>query len=93
LRAYNVSLLGSDVGEDMEEVGWGGNNRGQGQGAIGIGACGGAITTWAGVVPDVVRTIEVVLDDLVSGNNIDLVSVVDLGPIGNRKGGGDNKGG
>jgi hypothetical protein len=45
LRAYNVSLLGSNVGEDVKEVGWGSDNGGQGWGAIGIGAHGGAITS------------------------------------------------
>jgi hypothetical protein len=28
LRAYNVSLLGGDGGEDVEEVGWGGDDGG-----------------------------------------------------------------
>jgi hypothetical protein len=93
LGAYNVSLFGSNIGKDVEEVGWGGNDGGRGQGAIGIKACGGAITIWAGVIPSVVRTIEVVLDDLVGSGNVDLISVVDLGPIGNREGGGDDKGG
>jgi hypothetical protein len=93
LRAYNVSLLGSSVGKNMEKVGWGCNNRGWGQGAIGVEMQGGAITTRTGVIPSVVRTIEVVLNDLVGGSNIDLVSVVDLGPIGNAEGGGDDKGG
>jgi hypothetical protein len=50
------------------------------------------ITIWAGVIPGVVGTIEVVLDDLVGGSDVDLVSVVNLGPIGNREGGGDDKG-
>jgi hypothetical protein len=35
LGAYKVSLLGGDIGEDVEEVGWG-CNRGWGWGAIGI---------------------------------------------------------
>jgi hypothetical protein len=47
LRAYNVSLFRGDGGKDMEEVGWGGGNRGRGMGAIGVGACSGVITTWA----------------------------------------------
>jgi hypothetical protein len=93
LGAYNVSLLGGNVGKDMEEVGWGGNDRGWEWGAIDIKAQGRAITTWARVVPGVVGTIEVVLDDLVGGSNVDLVSVVDLGPISNRKGRGDDEGG
>jgi hypothetical protein len=54
LGAYNVSLLGSDVSEDVEEVGWGGDDGGQGAGAVRIEVCGGAVTTWAGVIPGVV---------------------------------------
>jgi hypothetical protein len=88
LRAYNVSLLGSDIGKNVEEVGQGCGNGGWGQGAVGVGA----ITTWAGVIPGVVRTIEVVLDDLVGSSNVDLVSVVNLRPISNREGRGDDKG-
>jgi hypothetical protein len=78
LRACNISLLGGNIGEDVEEVGQGGDDGGQGQGAIGVKVWGGAITTWAGVVPGVVETIEVVLDDLVGGSDVDLISVVDL---------------
>jgi hypothetical protein len=54
---------------------------------------GKAITTWAGVVLGVVRTVEVILYDLVGSGNIDLIDVVNLGPRGNGKGGGDDKGG
>jgi hypothetical protein len=93
LRAYNVSLLGSNVGEDMENVGQGGNDREWGWGAIGIEAHGKIITTWAGVVPGVVGTIEVVLDDLVGSDDVDLIGIVNLRPIGNREGRGDNEGG
>jgi hypothetical protein len=39
---------------------------------------GGVITTRAGIVPGIVRTIKVVLDDLVGGDDIDLIGVVDL---------------
>jgi hypothetical protein len=92
LRAYDVSLLGGDVGEDVKEVGRGGNNGGRGVGTIGVEACGGAIATWAGVVPGVVWAVQVFLDDLVGGDDVDLVGVVDLRPVGNGKGGGDDKG-
>jgi hypothetical protein len=78
LGACNVSLLGSDIGEDVKEVGQGCDDGGWGQGAIDIEVCGRAVTTWAGIVPDVVRTIEVVLDNLVGGGDIDLISVVNL---------------
>jgi hypothetical protein len=50
------------------------------------------ITTWAGVILGVVRTIEIVLNDLVGDSDVNLVSIVDLGPIGNREGEGDDKG-
>jgi hypothetical protein len=50
------------------------------------------VATWARIIPGVVGAIEVVLDNLVGSGNVDLVSVVDLRPIGNRKGGGDDKG-
>jgi hypothetical protein len=77
LGAYNVSLLGGDISEDMEEVGWG-YDGGWGWGAVGIRTQGRAITTWAGIVPGVVGTIEVVLDDLVGSSNVDLIGVVNL---------------
>jgi hypothetical protein len=64
-----------------------------GQGAIGIGMWGRAITTWARIVLGVVRTIEVVLDDLVGSGDVDLIGIVDLGPIGNGEGRGDDEGG
>jgi hypothetical protein len=62
-------------------------------GAIGVVMQGGMVTTQARVVPGVVGTIEVVLNDLVSGSNIDLIGVVNLRPIGNRESGGDNESG
>jgi hypothetical protein len=77
LGAYNVSLLGGDIGKNMEEVGQG-SNGGQGQGAIGVETWGNMITTQAGVVSGVVRTIEVVLNDLVGGSDVNLVGVVYL---------------
>jgi hypothetical protein len=92
LGAYNVSLLDGDIGEDVEEVGQGGDDGGWKQGAIGIEVRGRVIATWARVIPGVVGAIQVLLDDLVGGSDIDLVGVVDLRPVSNRKGGGDNKG-
>jgi hypothetical protein len=92
LRAYNVSLFGSNVGEDVEEVGRGGDDGGRGAGAISVGARGRVITSWTWVIPGIVGTIEVVLDNLVGGGDVNLVGVVDLGPISNRKGRGDDKG-
>jgi hypothetical protein len=50
------------------------------------------ITTRARVILGVMRTIKIVLDDLVGGGDIYLVGVVDLRPIGNREGGGDDEG-
>jgi hypothetical protein len=92
LGAYNVSLLDGDIGEDVEEVGQGGDDGGRERGAIGVKVHGGVIATWARVIPGIVGAIQVLLDDLVGGGDIDLVGVVDLRPVGNRKGGGDNKG-
>jgi hypothetical protein len=40
-----------------------------------------------------VRTIEVVLDDLVGSSNIDLVDIINLRPRGNGEDGGDDEGG
>jgi hypothetical protein len=93
LRAYNISLFRGNVGKDMEEVGWGDGDGGWGLGAVGVEVCGRVTTTGAEVILGVVGTIKVVLDDLVGGGDVNLVSVVDLGPIGNREGGGDDKGG
>ena len=36
-----------------------------------------------GVVPDIVGTVEEVLDDLLGGDDIDLIYVIDGGPRGN----------
>jgi hypothetical protein len=91
LRAYNVSLFGGDVGKDVKKVGRGGDDGGWGAGAIGVAACGEVIATWARIIPGVVGTIDVVLDNLVGGGDVDLIGVVNLRPIGNRKGGGDDK--
>jgi hypothetical protein len=92
LRAYDVSLFGGDVGKDMKEVGWGVDDGGWGMGTIGGAACDKMITTWTRVIPGVVGAIEVVLDNLVGGGDVDLVGVVNLRPVGNGKGEGDNKG-
>jgi hypothetical protein len=92
LRAYYVSLLGGDVGKDVEKIGQGGDDGGWGAGAISVTARGEVVATWAGVVPGVVGTVQVLLDDLVGGGDVNLVGVVDLRPVGNGEGGGDNKG-
>jgi hypothetical protein len=38
-------------------------------------------------------TIEIVLNDLVGSDDVDLVDVINLGPVGNGESRGDNKGG
>jgi hypothetical protein len=43
LGAYDVSLSGGDIGENVEEVGQGGDDGGQGSGAV--EAYSGAFTT------------------------------------------------
>jgi hypothetical protein len=92
LRAYYVSLLGGDVGEDVEEIGQGGDDGGRGARAVLVAVRGEVVTTWAGVIPGIVGAIQVVLDDLIGGGDVDLINVVDLRPVGNGKGGGDNEG-
>ena len=42
---------------------------------------------WGGVVPGIVGAIEEVLDNLLGGNDVDLVYVVDGGPRGDGEGG------
>ena len=81
----------------MEEVGQGvntidGNDGGGGGNTVTFMGRAGAIER-AGVVPGVVRTVEKVLDDLVGGSDVELVSVVKLGPRGGRKGRGGNDSG
>jgi hypothetical protein len=76
LGAYDVSLFGGDVGKDVEEVGRGSDDGGWGARAIGIAVRGKTITSWAGVVLGIVGTIQVLLDDLVGGGDINLIGVV-----------------
>jgi hypothetical protein len=76
----------------VEEIGWGGDDGGWGVGTIFVAARGEVVTAWTWVIPGVVGAIQVFLDDLVGGSDVDLVGVVDLRPVGNGKGGGDNKG-
>ena len=89
--------MGGNVGEDVEEV-WRGvdtidsdERRGR-RNAVTFASGAGAIKR-AGVVPGVVRTVEKVLDDLVGGGDVELVSVVKLGPRGGGEGGGGDDGG
>ena len=81
----------------MEEVGGGvdaidSDERRGGGNAVTFASGAGAIKR-AGVVPGVVRTVEKVLDDLVGGGDVELVSVIKLGPGGGGKGGGGDDGG
>ena len=88
-------MLG-EFGKDVEEVGradgWVGKDEGwhgdrdrrerdgQSWAAAGRGVGGG-------VVPGVVGAIEEILNNLLGGDDIDLVDVVDGGPRGDREGG------
>ena len=81
----------------MKEVGGGvdaidSDERGDGGNAVtftsGVGAIEGA---W--VIPGVMGAVEEVLNDLVGGGDVELISVIKLGPRGGRKGGGGNDGG
>ena len=89
--------MGGDVGEDVEEIGRGVNtidsDEGRGGGnAVTFASGAGAIEgTW--VIPGVVRTVEKVLDDLVGGGDVELISVIKLGPRGGGKGGRGDDGG
>jgi hypothetical protein len=84
LRAFYVSLLGGDVGEDVEEV-WRGDGgvgedggRDKGRGTVLVETRDGAVAIRTWIVPGVVRTVEEVLDDLGSGGEVLLVDVIDL---------------
>ena len=81
----------------MKEVGRGvdaiDGDEGQGGGnAITFTSGAGAIEG-GGIVPGVVRTVEEVLDDLVGNGDVELISVIKLGPRSGGKGGGGNDGG
>ena len=81
----------------MEEIGRGvdaidSDERRGGRNTVSLASGAGAIEG-GGVVPGVVRTVEEVLDDLVGGGDVELVSVVKLGPRGGRAGGGGDDGG
>ena len=72
--------MGSDVGEDVEEI-WRGvdtidSDEGRGGGNAVTFASGTGAIEGAGVIPGVVRTIEKVLDNLVGGGNVELVGVI-----------------
>ena len=81
----------------MEEVGRGvdaiDGDKGRGGGNAVTFASGAGAIERAGVVPGVVGTVEEVLDDLVGGGDVELVSVVKLRPRGGGKGGGGDDGG
>ena len=81
----------------MEEIGRGvdavdSDKRGGRGNAVTFTSGAGAIEG-AGIVPGVVRTVEEVLDDLVGGGNVELISVIKLGPRGGGKGRGGDDGG
>ena len=81
----------------MEEVGRGvdtinSDKRQGGRNAVTFAGRAGAIEG-AWVIPGVVRTVEKVLDHLVGGSDVELVSVIKLGPRGGREGGGGDDSG
>ena len=89
--------MSSDVSEDMEEVGRGvdaiDGDKGRGGGNAVAFASGAGAIEGGRIVPGVVRTVEEVLDDLVGSGDVELISVIKLGPGGGGKGGGGNDGG
>ena len=56
-------------------------------------ASGAGAIKGAGIVPGVVGTVEEVLDNLVGGGDVELISVIKLGPRGGGKGGGGDDSG
>ena len=86
----NVSEDVEEVGRDVDAIN-GDERRGR-RNAVTFTGGAGAIKR-AGVVPGVVRTVEKVLDDLVGSGDVELISVIKLGPRGGGKGGGGDEGG
>ena len=79
-----------EVGRGVDAIGsdeWGGGGN-----AISFASGAGAIEG-AWVIPGVVGTVEKVLNNLVGGGDVELVSVVKLGPRGGGKGGRGDDGG
>ena len=97
LRAEDISLLGGDVGKDMEEVGRGvdavDSDEGRGGGNAVTFASGAGAITGAWIIPGVVGAVEKVLDNLVGGGDVELINVIKLGPRGSGEGGGGDDGG
>ena len=80
----------------MEKVGWGVDaidDKGRGGGNAVTFTSGAGAIEGAWVIPGIVGTIEEVLDDLVGGGDVELISVVKLGPRGGGKSGGGDDGG
>ena len=74
--------MSSDVGEDVEEVGRGvdtiDSDEGRGGGNAVTFTSGAGAIKGAWVIPSVVRTVEEVLDHLVGGGDVELISVIKL---------------
>ena len=89
--------MGGDIGEDVEEIGWGvdaiDSDEGRGRGNAVTFASGAGAIEGAWVIPGVVGTVKEVLDDLVGSSNVELINIIKLGPRGGRKGGGGDNGG
>ena len=89
--------MGGDVSEDMKEIGWGvdaiDGDKGRGGGNAVTFASGARAIEGAWIIPGIVGTVEKVLNNLVGGGDVELVSVVKLGPRGGGEGGGGDDGG
>ena len=89
--------MGGDVGKNVEEIGRGvdaiDSDERRGGGNTVLFPSGAGAIERAGVVPGVVRTVEKVLDDLVGGGDVELISVVKWGPRGGGEGGGGDDSG
>ena len=85
----NVEEVGRGDGRIGKDEGWRGDRDrgewdGRGRAAAGMG---GGRGVGRGVVPGVARAIKEVLNDLLGGDDVHLVDVVDGGPRGDGEGG------
>ena len=77
-----------DEGQGDDGDRWERDGRGRASAGMGVGRGVGG-----GIVPGVVRAIEEVLNNLLGGDDVDLVDVVDGGPRGDGEGGWGDGGG
>ena len=81
----NVEEVGRGDGRVRKDEGWGGDGNWREWDGGGQAAARRGIGGW--IIPGVVGAIEEILNDLLGGDDIDLVDVVDGGPRGDGEGG------